>query len=331
MTRSLKKGPFVAQHLLNQIEYLIKKNEKKTILTYSRSSTIVPIIIGYTIAVHNGLEHSPILITDQIIGHKLGEFSFTRVSCSHVKSDKKFKRLIFLLWDKKTHPLGLRLGINQRSSSQWYAKGFEYSFFVREDLYLRNCIYREHQYCIISEIIIERRGINIRFNISAAHIKYLVGPKGKILKKLCSTLQNQCESFRHNYLKLFNTKINLTEKPKIQVYVRQVVQPDENAKCLASSIVIELEKRSPFRRVLRMAQERTKNINRVRGVRLQISGRLNGAEIARMEWTRSGCVSLHTLSAKIDYAYLIARTIYGLLGVKVWIFYLPPFFRRVLS
>jgi small subunit ribosomal protein S19 len=106
MTRSLKKGPFVAQHLLNQVEYIIKKNEKKTIITYSRSSTIVPIIIGYTIAVHNGREHYPILITDQIIGHKLGEFSFTRVPCSHIKSDKKFKRLTFLLWDKKHIRLG---------------------------------------------------------------------------------------------------------------------------------------------------------------------------------------------------------------------------------
>jgi small subunit ribosomal protein S19 len=110
MTRSLKKGPFVAQHLLKQVEYLIKKNEKKTITTYSRSSTVVPIIIGYTIAVHNGSEHYPILITDQIIGHKLGEFSFTRVSCSHVKSDKKFKRLIFLLWDKKHIHLDFDLG-----------------------------------------------------------------------------------------------------------------------------------------------------------------------------------------------------------------------------
>lgn len=101
MTRSLKKGPFVAHHLLFQIESIIKNNEKKTIVTYSRSSTIVPIIIGYTIAVHNGREIIPTLITDQIIGHKLGEFSFTRVPCSHVKQDKKAKRLKFLLWDKK--------------------------------------------------------------------------------------------------------------------------------------------------------------------------------------------------------------------------------------
>jgi small subunit ribosomal protein S19 len=105
MRRSLKKGPFVAQHLLFQLETLIKRNEKKTIITHARSSTIVPIIIGYTIAVHNGREHMPILITDQIIGHKLGEFSFTRIACSHVKQSKKVKRLKSLLWDKKHTPL----------------------------------------------------------------------------------------------------------------------------------------------------------------------------------------------------------------------------------
>ena len=97
MTRSLKKGPFVTRHLLFQIESLIKNNEKKTIITYSRSSTIIPIIIGYTITIHNGHEIIPVLITDQIIGHKLGEFSFTRIPCSHVKQDKKNKRLKFLL------------------------------------------------------------------------------------------------------------------------------------------------------------------------------------------------------------------------------------------
>jgi small subunit ribosomal protein S3 len=223
---------------------------------------------------------------------------------------------------QKTHPLGLRLGINQRSSSQWYAKGCEYSFFVREDNHLRKYIHHKHQYCIISEIMIERRRTSIRFNISAAQINYLVGPKGKVLEKLCSQLHNESQKFRDNYFGLLNPEIKLTEKPKIQVYVRQVIYPDENAKCLASFIVLELEKRAPFRRVLRIAQERTKNLNRVRGVRLQISGRLNGAEIARIEWVRSGSVSLHTLSAKIDYSYLIAHTIYGLLGVKVWIFQL---------
>nr|AYD72461.1 30S ribosomal protein S19 [Batophora oerstedii]AYD72481.1 30S ribosomal protein S19 [Batophora occidentalis] len=92
MTRSLKKGPFVANHLLKKIEKLNEKNEKKVITTWSRSSTIVPIMIGHTIAVHNGKEHIPIFITDQMVGHKLGEFAPTRTYRGHTKSDKKSSR-----------------------------------------------------------------------------------------------------------------------------------------------------------------------------------------------------------------------------------------------
>jgi small subunit ribosomal protein S19 len=92
MSRSLKKGPFVAGHLLKKIEKLNLQKEKKVVITWSRSSTIVPIMIGHTIAVHNGKEHIPIFITDQMVGHKLGEFSPTRTFRGHVKSDKKSRR-----------------------------------------------------------------------------------------------------------------------------------------------------------------------------------------------------------------------------------------------
>lgn len=92
MTRSLKKGPFVANHLLKKIGHMNSQGQKKVITTWSRSSTIVPIIIGHTIAVHNGREHIPIFITDQMVGHKLGEFAPTRMFRGHVKSDKKSKR-----------------------------------------------------------------------------------------------------------------------------------------------------------------------------------------------------------------------------------------------
>ena len=92
MSRSLKKGPFVASHLLKKIEKLNDLGEKKVVLTWSRASTIVPIMIGNTIAVHNGREHIPIFVTDQMVGHKLGEFSLTRTFRGHIKSDKKSKR-----------------------------------------------------------------------------------------------------------------------------------------------------------------------------------------------------------------------------------------------
>ena len=92
MSRSLKKGPFVADHLLKKIEKLNTQGEKKVVLTWSRSSTIVPMMIGRTIAVHNGREHLPVFVTDQMVGHKLGEFSPTRLFRGHVKSDKKSRR-----------------------------------------------------------------------------------------------------------------------------------------------------------------------------------------------------------------------------------------------
>jgi small subunit ribosomal protein S19 len=92
MSRSLKKGPFVASHLLKKIEKLNDLGEKRVVLTWSRASTIVPIMIGHTIAVHNGREHIPIFITDQMVGHKLGEFALTRTFRGHIKNDKKSKR-----------------------------------------------------------------------------------------------------------------------------------------------------------------------------------------------------------------------------------------------
>nr|YP_010020337.1 30S ribosomal protein S19 [Ulva australis]YP_010020400.1 30S ribosomal protein S19 [Ulva fenestrata]QHD45041.1 ribosomal protein S19 [Ulva pertusa]QUB02988.1 ribosomal protein S19 [Ulva sp.]UAV85696.1 ribosomal protein S19 [Ulva prolifera]QOK35256.1 30S ribosomal protein S19 [Ulva australis]QOK35319.1 30S ribosomal protein S19 [Ulva fenestrata] len=92
MSRSLKKGPFVAEHLLKKVQQLNKNNEKKVVETWSRSSTIVPIMIGHTIAVHNGREHIPVFITDQMVGHKLGEFAPTRTFKGHIKKDKKLKR-----------------------------------------------------------------------------------------------------------------------------------------------------------------------------------------------------------------------------------------------
>lgn len=92
MSRSLKKGPFVANHLLKKVQKLNDQDEKKVIQTWSRSSTIVPIMIGHTIAVHNGREHIPVFITDQMVGHKLGEFSITRTFKGHIKKDKRSKR-----------------------------------------------------------------------------------------------------------------------------------------------------------------------------------------------------------------------------------------------
>jgi small subunit ribosomal protein S3 len=220
------------------------------------------------------------------------------------------------------------LGITKKSCSRWYAKGKDYAFFLREDKYLRDYVSHFCRRCIISGIEIDRRGVRIRLRISVAQVGFFVGSDGQVLEKLSQTLEKKCWSFRSKYFqhvrfskdsfKEFNT-------PKIQIFVRQVDCPEADAQCLAGFISLELEKRVPFRRVLRMTYERVKNLSQVLGVRLQISGRLNGADIARTEWVRRGRVPLHTFSIGLDYACRTASTVYGLLGIKRWIFRLLVF------
>jgi small subunit ribosomal protein S3 len=106
---------------------------------------------------------------------------------------------------------------------------------------------------------------------------------------------------------------------QVQIFIHQVSYPDEDATCLACFIVIALEQRVPFRRVLRNVEERVKSLKRVQGFRLQVSGRLNGSEIARIEWIRRGQVSLHQLFSNLDFSYKVAHTTYGSIGVKVWL------------
>jgi len=184
-------------------------------------------------------------------------------------------------------------------------------------------MFSNYRQCIISEIKIARRIINVFLYISATQVRPLVGPKGKFLENLSYIIQKKCQLFRKDFWSRYSistTKPYISYKPEIQIFVRQLIRPEVQSKCLSDFIVTELEKRIPFRRVLRIVQERAQSLGQIRGLRLQISGRLNGAEIARTEWVRIGCVPLQMLSADLDYSYKTASTIYGLLGVKVWLF-----------
>jgi small subunit ribosomal protein S3 len=228
----------------------------------------------------------------------------------------------------KVHPIGIRLGIRHTHSAHWYAKGNGYVFFLTEDQYLRSYVHRTYRQYLISEIEIDRYGISVRLRISVPtpQIKLLVGPDGKSLDIFSQHLQKKCHRFRRRHVLRFDflqTSSRILENPGFQVFVRNLSSPEANARYLANFIVAELEKRTPFRRVIRISQEQAQNLDLVKGLRLQVSGRLNGAEIARTEWIRRGSVPLHTFSADLDYAYKTARTIYGLLGVKVWIFRIP--------
>jgi small subunit ribosomal protein S3 len=225
---------------------------------------------------------------------------------------------------QKSHPIGLRLGINQKSRSCWYEKGTNYAMFVGEDQHLRNYVIQTRTHCLISELQIERRNRSLRFRISIAQITPLVEQNGKQLQILLSDLRRESKRIRKYSFYGCNPRrvdTNMITPPDIQIFVRQLTYPETDAKCLAHFIVTELESRVPFRRVMYIAQKSRRRFRQVCGLRLQISGRLNGAEIARTEWIRKGRVPLHTLSANLDYAYKVASTIYGTLGVKVWVFH----------
>jgi small subunit ribosomal protein S3 len=169
---------------------------------------------------------------------------------------------------QKIHPVGIRLGITKISSSRWFTKNTNYAFFIREDQHIRHYVNQTYNHCIISEIKIERRMIGVRVRISAAQVKPLLGlGRGNIEKLRCS-LQKECQHLRQDYLRHTSTsKIDsiVYEKTEVQVFVKQVICPEKEAQCLADFIVTELEKRTPFRRILRISQERAEGLGQTMG------------------------------------------------------------------
>ena len=205
---------------------------------------------------------------------------------------------------QKTHPLGFRLGITQEHKSTWYANFNQYAKILKEDNLIRTYIDSISKTNSISNIKINRNGLNdqIQLNIETGKPGILVGDLGVGLENLLNHIKKILPSSRQ-------LTINVLEVEKI----------DLNAALLADLVVEQLEKRIAFRRAIREALQRAQKQN-VNGIKIQVSGRLNGAEIARSEWIREGRVPLQTLRADIDYATKEANTIYGVLGIKVWLF-----------
>ena len=205
---------------------------------------------------------------------------------------------------QKTHPLGFRLGITQEHKSTWYAKFDQYPQILKEDDIIRTYLHKLSKTKSISNVYINRDGLNNRIllNIETGKPGLLIGELGKDLKSL-----------------LNNIKKLLPVNRELTIKVLEVKQVDLNANLLGDLVVEKLEKRIAFRRAIRDALQRSQKQN-VKGIKIQVSGRLNGAEIARSEWIREGRVPLQTLRADIDYATKEANTIYGVLGVKVWLF-----------
>ena len=205
---------------------------------------------------------------------------------------------------QKTHPLGFRLGITQEHKSTWYANFNQYANILKEDDKIRTYLNTIAKTNSISNVRINRNGLNdqIQLNIETGKPGVLIGELGTGLENL-----------------LNNIKKLLPIDRQLTINVFEVEQVDLNAGLLGDLVVDQLEKRVAFRRAIREALQRAQKQN-VNGTKIQVSGRLNGAEIARSEWIREGRVPLQTLRADIDYATKEADTIYGVLGIKVWLF-----------
>ena len=205
---------------------------------------------------------------------------------------------------QKTHPLGFRLGITQKHKSTWYANLKKYSHILKEDDKIRTYIASIERFKSISNVHINRNGLNdhIQLKIETGKPGILVGDQGLGLEDL-----------------LNNIKKRLLQDRQLTINILEVEKVDLNASLLANLVAEQLEKRVAFRRAIREALQRAEKQN-VNGIKIQVSGRLNGAEIARSEWIREGRVPLQTLRADIDYATQEANTIYGVLGIKVWLF-----------
>jgi small subunit ribosomal protein S3 len=202
---------------------------------------------------------------------------------------------------QKVHPIGFRIGVTQTHRSQWFAKPKDYAKLVEEDLVIRQFVESRLPEAGISRVNISRQVDRIEIEFFTARPRALVGAKGETLTQLRDEI-----------------KAKLPETRNVALYVTKTQQPEMEASCIAENIAEQLEKRTPFRRTMRQAIMRARKAG-ADGIKVQISGRLNGAEIARHEWAREGRVPLHTIRADIDYATARAQTLYGILGIKVWV------------
>ena len=226
---------------------------------------------------------------------------------------------------QKIHPLGFRLGVTKTHQSQWFANSLVYPKLIAEDHFIRNTLFKQCPKGSISKIEIQRK-----FDDQIQLILYSTKPSVILtyynddLKNLSNSLaieirKNRKLVFQNTFNYEFSLKNLYSLNPKVTVQIFELSNPDANANFIADSLAEELQKRVPFRRAMKKTLRRAQRA-KIRGIKIQISGRLNGAEIARSEWVREGQIPLQTLRAEIDYCYRTAKTIYGILGVKVWVF-----------
>ena len=201
---------------------------------------------------------------------------------------------------QKVHPYGFRLGYNKTWISNWYArKG--YSEQLIEDMSLRKHIFKTLSHAGISKVEIERSANRVRINIHTARPGIIIGKKGLEVDRLKEELQKV----------MFGKQVNLN--------IKEVRRAELDANLIAQNIALQLEKRVSFRRAMKKSVISALRFG-AKGIKIRVSGRLGGAEIARSEWYREGRVPLHTLRADIDYGTAVSNTTFGIIGVKVWIY-----------
>jgi small subunit ribosomal protein S3 len=202
---------------------------------------------------------------------------------------------------QKVHPTGFRLGITEDWDDKWYAEGDEYAANVVEDKKIRNEIMDQYPNALISEIVIKRFGNKIRIDLSAARTGIVIGRGGKNIKQLRKDLSD------------------LVEHDEIDINIEEVDEPETEAPLISQEVARDLEQQVHHRRTMKEAIDNAMKKGAL-GVKVEVSGRLGGSDIASTEWYREGRIPLHTLRANIDYGFTEALTKFGTIGVKAWVF-----------
>lgn len=201
---------------------------------------------------------------------------------------------------QKVHPTGIRLGYIKDWTSRWYANSQVYPEYLRHDLEVRDYLKKKLSHASVSRIQINRPANNAHITVHTGRPGIVIGKKGEDIDKL-------------------RREVSSMMGVPVQLSVEEIRKPELDAQLVAESVAQQLEKRIMYRRAMKRAVANTMRLG-AEGIKINVAGRLNGAEIARSEWYREGRVPLHTLRANIDYGFAEANTTYGIIGVKVWIF-----------
>ena len=201
---------------------------------------------------------------------------------------------------QKIHPTGFRLSVSRNWASRWYAGNRDFAGMLAEDIQVREYLKGKLKNAAVSRVLIERPAKNARITIYSARPGVVIGKKGEDIEKLKKDLA---------------ARLNVP----VAVNIEEVRKPEIDAQLIADGITQQLEKRIMFRRAMKRAMQNAMRLG-AQGIKIMSSGRLNGIEIARTEWYREGRVPLHTLRADIDYGFSEAKTTYGVIGVKVWVY-----------